>query len=61
MTAALARLAALVRDETGIRLGEQQYDFLQSALDRVGTGSEPGAFLRRLDDPLPAHAAGRRG
>jgi len=52
VSAALGRLAALVREESGIRLGEQQYDFLQSALDRVGTGPEPDAFLRRLDDPL---------
>ena len=52
MTAALGRLAAFVRDESGIRLGVHQYDFLQSALDRVGAGSEPDAFLRRLEDPL---------
>ena len=52
MSAALGRLAALVREESGIRLGEQQYDFLQSALDRVDAGPEPDAFLRRLDDPL---------
>ena len=52
MSAALGRLAAFVREESGIRLGEHQHDFLQSALDRVGAGSDPDAFLRRLDDPL---------
>lgn len=54
MTAALDRLAAFVREESGIRLGEHQHDFLQSALVRVGVGagSDPDAFLRRLDDPL---------
>jgi chemotaxis protein methyltransferase CheR len=51
MTAGLGRLAAFVREESGIRLGEHQYTFLQSALDRVGAGSEPDAFLRRLADP----------
>jgi len=48
----MGRLAAFVREESGIRLAEHQHDFLQSALDRVGAGSDPDAFLRRLDDPL---------
>jgi chemotaxis methyl-accepting protein methylase len=52
VSAALGRLAAFVREESGIGLGEHQHDFLQSALDRVGAGSDPDAFLRRLDDPL---------
>jgi chemotaxis protein methyltransferase CheR len=52
VTAALRRLAAFVREESGIRLGEHQHDFLQSALDRVGAGSDPDAFLLRVDDPL---------
>ena len=52
MNAGLGRLAAFVREESGIRLAEHQHDFLQSALDRVGAGSDPDAFLRCLDDPL---------
>jgi len=52
VSAGLGRLAAFVHHESGIRLAEHQYDFLQSALDRVGAGPDPDAFLRRLDDPL---------
>jgi len=52
VSAGLERLAAFVREESGIRLAEHQHDFLQSALDRVGAGSDPAAFLRRLEDPL---------
>jgi chemotaxis protein methyltransferase CheR len=52
VTAALERLAAFVREESGIRLGKHQHDFLQSALDRVGAGSDPDAFLLRLTEPL---------
>jgi chemotaxis protein methyltransferase CheR len=52
VSAALGRLAAFVREASGVRLREHQYDFLQSALDRVGAGSDPDAFLARLDDPL---------
>ncbi|MEO8687023.1 MAG: CheR family methyltransferase [Solirubrobacteraceae bacterium] len=52
MSGALGRLAALVHKETGIRLGEHQHVFLQSALDRVGADRDPESFLRRLTDPL---------
>ncbi len=52
MSAGLARLAAFVHQESGIRLAEHQHAFLQSALVRAGAGSDPDTFLRRLDDPL---------
>jgi chemotaxis protein methyltransferase CheR len=51
MTLALARVAAFVRRESGIHLAEHQYPFLQAALDRIGGGSSPDAFLRRVADP----------
>jgi chemotaxis protein methyltransferase CheR len=51
MTLALAAVAAFVRRESGIHLAEHQYPFLQAALDRIGAGSPPDAFLRRVSDP----------
>jgi chemotaxis protein methyltransferase CheR len=52
VTVALGQVAALVYRESGIRLGERQYDFLLAALGRIGPGSEPEAFLRGVADPL---------
>jgi chemotaxis methyl-accepting protein methylase len=52
MTVALREVAALVHRETGIRLAEHQHPFLLSALARAGAGSDPAAFLRRVEDPL---------
>jgi chemotaxis protein methyltransferase CheR len=51
MTLALASVAAFVRRESGIHLAEHQYPFLQAALDRIGAGSPPDAFLLRVSDP----------
>ena len=52
MTVALGRVAALVYRESGVRLAEHQYAFLQAALDRMGAGSAPEAFLREVADPV---------
>ena len=52
MTLALDELAALVYRESGIRFTQRQHVQLRAALDRLGTGLEPEAFLRRASDPL---------
>ena len=51
VTRALDQVAALVYEESGIRLAGHQHAFLQAALDRMGAGAAPGAFLRRASDP----------
>jgi chemotaxis protein methyltransferase CheR len=51
VTSALREVAALVHRESGIRIAARQYPFLRAALDRMGVGSEPKAFLRRVSDP----------
>jgi chemotaxis protein methyltransferase CheR len=48
VTASLSQVADLVHQETGIRLAEHQHPFLQGALDRIGPGGDPEAFLTRL-------------
>jgi chemotaxis protein methyltransferase CheR len=48
---ALSQVAALVYGETGIRLAEHQHPFLKAALDRIGAGSDPEAFVRGVADP----------
>jgi chemotaxis protein methyltransferase CheR len=47
----LGEVAELVHRASGIRIAERQYPFLRAALDRMGAGSEPDAFLRRASDP----------
>ncbi|MEN3285654.1 MAG: chemotaxis protein methyltransferase CheR [Solirubrobacteraceae bacterium] len=51
MTVALSEVAALVHRESGIRIAARQYPFLRAALDRMGVGAEPEAFLLRVSDP----------
>jgi chemotaxis protein methyltransferase CheR len=51
VTVALSEIAAVVHRESGIRIAARQYPFLRAALDRMGAGSEPEAFLRRVSDP----------
>jgi chemotaxis protein methyltransferase CheR len=51
VTRALGQVADLVYVETGIRLGHHQHSFLQAALDRIGAGSDPAAFIRGVADP----------
>jgi chemotaxis protein methyltransferase CheR len=51
VTVALSEVAALVHRESGIRIAARQYPFLRAALGRMGAGSEPEAFLRRVSDP----------
>jgi chemotaxis protein methyltransferase CheR len=51
MNVALSEVAALVHRESGIRIAARQYPFLRAALDRMGAGAEPEAFLRRVSDP----------
>ena len=46
---ALHEISALVQRESGIRIAERQYPFLQAALERVG-GGDAEAFLRRASD-----------
>jgi chemotaxis protein methyltransferase CheR len=48
VTRELSQVADLVHLETGIRLREHQHSFLQAALDRIGAGSDPEAFVTRL-------------
>jgi chemotaxis methyl-accepting protein methylase len=48
---ALSEVAALVHRESGIHIAARQYPFLRAALDRMGAGAEPEAFLRRVSDP----------
>lgn len=51
MTLALRQVADLVYLETGIQLAEHQHSFLVAALDRVGAGTDPAAFVRGVADP----------
>jgi chemotaxis protein methyltransferase CheR len=51
VTVALSEIAALVHRESGIRIAPRQYPFLHAALDRMGAGAEPEAFLLRVSDP----------
>jgi chemotaxis methyl-accepting protein methylase len=51
VTVALSEVAALVHRESGIRIAARQYPFLRAALDRMGAGAEPEAFLLRVADP----------
>jgi chemotaxis protein methyltransferase CheR len=47
----LGKVAALVHRVSGIRIEPRQYPALRAALDRMGAGSEPETFLRRVSDP----------
>jgi chemotaxis methyl-accepting protein methylase len=47
----LGKVAALVHRVSGIRIEPRQYPALRAALDRIGAGSEPEAFLHRVSDP----------
>jgi chemotaxis protein methyltransferase CheR len=51
VTVALNEVAALVHRESGIRIAARQYPFLRAALERMGAGAEPEAFLQRVSDP----------
>lgn len=51
MTTGLSEVAAIVHRESGIRISERQHSFLLAALERVGAGSTPEAFLRRHAEP----------
>jgi chemotaxis methyl-accepting protein methylase len=51
MTTALAKVASLIQDESGIRFAASQHPFIQAALGRVGPDRDPQAFLRRAADP----------
>jgi chemotaxis methyl-accepting protein methylase len=52
MTVALAQVAELVYQESGIRLANHQHAYLEAALDRVETGVDPEQFLRRAANPV---------
>jgi chemotaxis methyl-accepting protein methylase len=52
MSTQLARVAELVRVETGLVLGERQYPALREALGRATGSTDAAAFLRLAADPL---------
>jgi chemotaxis protein methyltransferase CheR len=52
VTVALGEVAALVHRESGMRIAARQYPFLRAALDRMGAGAEPEAFMLRVSDPV---------
>jgi chemotaxis protein methyltransferase CheR len=52
LTDALDQVAALLRRETGIRLGQSQHSALRSALARAAPGGDALSFLRAAADPV---------
>jgi chemotaxis protein methyltransferase CheR len=54
MTAAIAGLARLIRQETGIMFSPAQETSLRAALGRAAPGLSPDAFLRAVSDPAQA-------
>jgi chemotaxis methyl-accepting protein methylase len=49
---ALARLARIVEEQTGIRTSERQHPALLAALGRAHPGTDPASFLRLAADPV---------
>ncbi len=56
MRAALQQIAALVRNESGILVRENQESALEAAIRRTGA-ADPQTFLRLAEDPLEGRAA----